>query len=70
MLQVIMLYIKDRPYKFTFEILVVGLLSYFVELMAGGICLFKHGKMNIQNINQQFYFLAGTSLRMSTEFTR
>jgi len=38
--------------------------------MAGGICLFKNGKMNIKEFSEQTYFLVGSSLRLSTEFTR
>lgn len=63
-------YVRVHPIRFTFEILVVGLLSYLVEHMAGSICLFKHGRLNIQHYSEHFYFLAGSELRMSTEFTR
>lgn len=68
--QVITGYVRVHPIRFVFEILIVGLISYLVEHMTGGICLFKHGKMNIQHYTQHFYFLAGQELRMSTAFTR
>lgn len=66
----IVIYIKEHPVRFAIEVLIVALLSYLVEHVTGGICLFKHGRMNIQHFSQHFYFLVGTHLRMSTEFTR
>jgi hypothetical protein len=44
---VVVSYVRIHPVRFIFEILVVGLLSYLVEHMAGSICLFKHGRLNI-----------------------
>jgi len=48
-----------HPFIFTVEILLVCGLSYFVEMMMGGICIFKHGRMNIQTYSQHSYFLLG-----------
>jgi hypothetical protein len=70
MKQVITTYVKEHPIKFVLEVLIVALLSYWVEAVTGGICLFKYGKINIQDISEQFYFMAGTDLRLSTEFLR
>ncbi len=46
---VVVNYIKMHPFIFLIEILIVGALCYFLEMMMGGICVFKHGRMNIQD---------------------
>lgn len=68
--QVIVAYIKQKPIRFILEITLIIVLSLTAQIFAGGICFFKHGKLNIQGFTQQFYMLAGSQLRMSTEFTR
>jgi hypothetical protein len=67
---VVVNYIKMHPFIFIIEILIVGALCYFLEMMMGGICVFKHGRMNIQDYSQTSYFPLGEELRMSTVFTR
>jgi hypothetical protein len=60
-------YLKEHPVIFLLQILVIVALSVSIEYMAGGICVFRHGKMNIEDFTEQSYFLlAGSSLRIST----
>ena len=64
-------YIKTHPIVFAMQLLLLIALSISIEAIAGGICIFRHGKMNIEDFTEQSYFLlAGSSLRISTEFTR
>jgi hypothetical protein len=60
-------YLKEHPVIFLMQLLVIIALSVSIEYMAGGICVFRHGKMNIEDFTEQSYFLlAGSSLRIST----
>jgi hypothetical protein len=52
LLSVVLVYIRTHPYRFTLEVVLVGVLSYMMEHVTGGICLFKHGRLNIQDITQ------------------
>jgi hypothetical protein len=60
-------YLKEHPVIFLLQLLVIIALSVSIEYMAGRICVFRHGKMNIEDFTEQSYFLlAGSSLRIST----
>lgn len=64
-------HIAQKPIVFIVQLLFIIGLSASIEIMAGGICIFKHGKMNIQEFTEQTYLiLAGSDLSMSTEFSR
>jgi hypothetical protein len=49
--QVVWIYIKEHPVRFIIEVIVFSVLSYFVDHVTGGVCLFKHGRLNIQDIS-------------------
>lgn len=67
MKKVVKEYLKDHPVIFLMQLLVIIALSVSIEYMAGGICVFRHGKMNIEDFTEQSYFLlAGSSLKIST----